>query len=93
MTGQWGVPLPDLAGGGGVTLSQITPPPHATWDWGTLQKGTWDQSLGYPLEKTWNQWKYYGMEMWYPPERTWDQWKYCGMEMGTPSPVLTDRHM
>ena len=41
--------------------------------------------LGYPLEKTWDHWKYYGLEMGYPPERTWDQWKYYGMEMGYPS--------
>ena len=29
---------------------------------------TWDQSLGYPPgnERTWDQWKYYGMEMEYP---------------------------
>ena len=25
------------------------------------------QSLGYPPERTWDQWKYYGMEMGYPP--------------------------
>ena len=29
----------------------------------TFQEGTWDQSLGYPPEKTWDQWKYYEMEM------------------------------
>ena len=26
-------------------------------------KGTWDQSLGYHPERTWDQWKYYGIEM------------------------------
>ena len=45
------------------------------------QKGSWDQSLAYLLERTWDQWKHFGLEMRYPPERTWDQWKYCGMEI------------
>ena len=63
-----GTPCPDLVGRGG------TP----SWE------GTWDQSLGYPPERTWDQWKYYRMEMGYPPERTWDQWKYYRMEMGYP---------
>ena len=40
-----------------------------------------------PPEKTWDQWKYYRMEIGYPPERTWGQWKYYGMEMGYPQGV------
>ena len=37
---------------------------------------TWDQSLGYLPERTWDQWKYYGieMEMGYP-FRVWTDWK------------------
>ena len=43
------------------------------WDLSTLPRtgvplaGTWDQSLGYPPERTWNQWKHCGMEMGYTP--------------------------
>ena len=29
---------------------------------------------GYPPERTWDQWKYYGIETGYPPKITWDQW-------------------
>ena len=45
---------------------------HPILDWGTPPsgkgyplpcQGTWGQSLGYPPERTWDQWKYYGMEM------------------------------
>ena len=36
----------------------VTPPPP-TWDWGTAPH----LGLGYPLERTWNHWKYYGMVM------------------------------
>ena len=62
-------PRPDLTGG----------TPYLVWeypipDWGYPHHGvppilTWDQSLGYPLERTWDQWKYDGMEMemGYPP--------------------------
>ena len=31
-------------------------------------QGTWDQSLRYPLERKWDQWKYYGMEKGTSPE-------------------------
>ena len=54
--------------------------PVLGYPWG----GTWDQSLGYPLgrdlgpvtgvtppERTWDQWKYYGMEMGYPLPQVW----------------------
>ena len=40
-----------------------------------------------PPEDTWDQWKYYGMEMGYHTGRPCDQSKYYGMEMGYPSPT------
>ena len=42
------------------------------WEWGTLRKDIgpvkvlWDGDR-VPLERTWNQWRYYGMVMGYPP--------------------------
>ena len=42
-------------------LGAVTGLPPASWE------GTWDQSLGYPQKRTWDQWKYYGMEVGYHP--------------------------
>ena len=79
----WGVTLfwstPCL--GLGVTLPGTGVPPR---------KGPGTTHCRTP-RRTWDQWKYYGMEMGYPPERIWDQWKYYGMEMGYP--LWTDRHL
>ena len=66
----WNTPCPDLAGGtssltGGVPHTGVPPlwpgwvVPHP-WSGGT-------PSLGNPVEKTWDQWKYYGMEIGNPP--------------------------
>ena len=75
-----GLPHPDLAGGGypfltwpggpitGYPLFGTGVPPPGT------EVPTWHppgrdlaQSLRYPPERTWDQWKYYGMGMGHPP--------------------------
>ena len=50
-----------------------------TWDWGTSPSRDGvnppPELYGVYPERTWDQWKYYGMEIGYLPlERTWDQW-------------------
>ena len=52
--------------------------PIWTWLRYPSQEGTWDQSLGYSPKNTWDQLKYYGMEMGYPPPGVnWQtNWKY-----------------
>ena len=68
------IPIP--GGGGGCTpvVSMMGVP--LSWPgWGVPFWGTpiltWNQSLVYPLERTWDQWKYYRveMEMGFPPPR------------------------
>ena len=63
-TPSWVPPHPDLSGGGTPSLDREYHPGLRY-----PQKGNWDQSLGYPPppERTWDQWKYYGMEKGYPP--------------------------
>ena len=73
----WGYPMPGR--GTPSNLAEV-PPSRPDWGtpdldlarclpsgpgWGTALEGTWDQSLGYPPERTWGQWKYYEMEMGY----------------------------
>ena len=74
-------------------------PPVWTWPgypssgsgWGTPQEGAWNQSLRYPPERTWDQLKYYEMEMGTPRkdmgpvEVLWDG------EGVLPSPVWTNK--
>ena len=78
-TPRWGTPCPDLA------LEH----PNLTWlgvsHLVNPQEGSWDQSLEFPLERTWDRWKYYGKQMGYPPPH--------GFEMTNklkqlPSPIL-----
>ena len=77
-----GPPHLDLAGVPPSGPGRGTPPPYLDLAGLPPGKGTWDQSLrypskghgtivrgiemGFPLEKTWDQSKYYGMEMGYP---------------------------
>ena len=65
----WGYPIP---AGGYPIPSRGTPSlaRGSTPYWGTPWEGTWGQSLGYPLERTLDQWNYCGMEMGYSLERT-----------------------
>ena len=67
-------------------------PPILSWDL------TWDLTwMGYPLEGTWDQWKYYRMEMEDPPpQRTWGQWLYVLWDKGRvppfpPPPSVVDK--
>ena len=68
LTSLGGLPHPDLTGGGypwiphlglGYLPGTRVPPSAGTGVPPGI--GTWDQSLGYPQERTWDQWKYYGM--------------------------------
>ena len=85
--GWWGTP------NWGVLLS--------IWDWGTPtpwtgvhpRKETWNQSLGYPSERTWCQWKYYGMEMGYSQKGHGTSKSIMGWRWGTPLLVWTDTHL
>ena len=54
--------------------------PSSPWQGNTLSWGT-------SQERTWDQQKYYGMEMvpLFPLKRTWKQWNYYGMEMRCPT--------
>ena len=72
-------PSPVIGGGltQGGTSKQRYPSP-----WDRVQH-KWDRvplawGWGNPPERTWDQWKYYGMEMGATLEKTWDQWKYYG---------------
>ena len=63
----WGTPLPpphpDLAGG---TPSLV----GGTPSWGTPGKGLGTSHWGTPPpERTWDQWRYYGMDMGYSPRK------------------------
>ena len=50
----------NLSGGGGGPSWTVSPLDGLGY---SPQEGTWSQSLGYPPESTWDQWKYYGIEM------------------------------
>ena len=84
--GWGGVPIPNCER---HTLSCGTPSPNLaggtpSWPgWGYPILG-YPLGLGYTPERTWDQWKYYSMEMEYPWKRAWDQCNYYGVEMGYP---------
>ena len=80
MFSQQGVPHPCLGGTHPLPEGTLCLPARATPQkgpgtshWCTPQERTWDQSLGYPWERTCDQWKYYGMEMRLnpPPPQVW----------------------
>ena len=75
---KYSICCPDLAGGTPSLVSTVVPPAKGPGSshWGTPGKGHgtsgsimgWRWSTPHP-ERTWDQWKYYGMEMEYPPPR------------------------
>ena len=61
------------------------PHPHLAGSTPWLGLGYPQSELGYPPERTWDQFDLgKNLELGYPPERTWDQWP--GKESGTGSP-------
>ena len=67
-------------------------PPGQDWE------GTWDESLGYPPDRTCDQWKYYGIEIGVPPRKDmgpvdilWDGDRVFPRKDMGPVEVLWDR--
>ena len=63
----WGTPQPPSWPSQGVSHPWLGYLPQSGPGWGTPLEGTWDKSLGYLSERTWDQLKYYGMGMGTPP--------------------------
>ena len=78
-----GVPHPVLAGGVPHPDPIMGYPPART---GVPPGRDLKPVTGVPPERTWDQWKYYGMEMGYPQKGHWTSGSIMGWRWGKPSP-------
>ena len=80
--GQGGTPSQDGPGGTPIVGYPPSWPGTSHWDTPWKGHGTSGSIMGWRwdtfLERTWDQWKYYGMEMemGYPPDQVWTDWKH-----------------